>query len=144
MFTGSVSIVHHRLSTAAYSRHLFKSAAVALERCNSNDGVTTDTDDLAMALSSTQGVDGSPSTNGRLPALYPRERGGSSAGYSEGCTRQLQLNPHVRLHRGPYRPSLSQFCFCVEGDPRVRSGESRRVVHAVTPITPQRGPFCKK
>ena len=52
--TGSVSIVHHRLCTAAESAPLLKATAVALERCNNNDGVTTDTDNIAMALTGTQ------------------------------------------------------------------------------------------
>ena len=56
----------------------------------------------------------------------------------------MQLNPHVRLHRGPYQPCSSQFRFCVEGDPKVRSGESRRVVHAVTPHRHAKGVILQK
>ena len=52
-----------------------------LQRCSNNDEVTTDTDDIAMALPDTQGVNGSPVNKKKTPAargmpraLYPSEK----------------------------------------------------------------------
>ena len=62
---------------------LFKAAgvALALERCNSNDEAITDTDDIAMAFSDTQGVNGSLPQREDAKGICIRESKGSSAGF---------------------------------------------------------------